>query len=157
MTHDTTRRALLKGAPAATALIALPAAISAQDGAPVAYTREEFEAGCKSAAQVAYFHMARAWIDRWEALGGYFSLRYDRDQKPNGIMRGMLCGTDNWTQTDEGREDIPPHARIVRNEDHSGAIRALEGLLELCPGMRDAVREIAGAQCMTRWAKGGEA
>lgn len=157
MTHDTTRRALLKGAPVATALIALPAAVIAQEPTPDTYTREELDAGRKSAEQVAYLHLARAWIDRWEALGGYFGLRYDRDLRPDGVMRGMLCGTDNWTQTDEGREDIPPHTWIVRNEDHSGAVRALEGLLELCPGLRDAVREIAGAQCMTRWAKGGEA
>lgn len=113
------------------------------------YTREEYEAGRKGAENIAYLHMATAWIDRWKALGGDFNFRLDKEGQPCGLLRGMTCMFENIEPTDRDREDIPPH--------HDGAVKALEGLLELCPGLREGVREVAGKECFTRWARGQEA
>lgn len=156
----TTRRALIAGAPSATMLVALPIAATASEPQPIPedlYTSEEYAAGRKSAEEVAYLKMARAWIDRWDALGGNFGFVYDRDGSPKQVMRGMIVDTDLWKPTDEGREDLQPHMWLVEEKEHSGALRALEGLLALCPGLREAVHDLGGKRAFARWARGVEA
>jgi hypothetical protein len=90
--------------------------------------------------------MARAWVDRWRALGGDFGFIYNREGLIEGVTRGMLCGTDLWTdRTDRVHPKLEPHARLIEDGHHAGAVKVLEGLLMLVPGLREAVREIAGS------------
>ena len=121
-----------------------------------AFTREEYDAGRESEREVAYLIMARAWIDRWKSLDGSFGLIFKNGEPPQ-LTRGMLIATDLWAPTDNGREDIPPHTWMMDECDHHGAVRILEGLLELCPGLREAVREIGGREAFARWATAKEA
>jgi hypothetical protein len=160
MESTTTRRAQLK---ATTATAAPLASSPASSGAATTaadddhYTREEYEAGRKSAEEIAYLWVARAWLDRWKALGGNVGLTYDGDLNPIGVHRGMVADPDFWThRTDEGRDDIPPHVWLYRDGHHEGAYKALEGLLVMVPGLKDAVSEIAGREAMTCWAQGRE-
>lgn len=74
MSTDTTRRSLLIAAPVVALTVAIPAAGKRSDdmnmmsriqaSADDHYTREEHEAGRKSAEEIAYLSVARAWIDR---------------------------------------------------------------------------------------------
>jgi hypothetical protein len=121
------------------------------------YTREEYEAGRASAEEIAYLHMARAWIDRWKALGGSFGMVYTPDGRPDSLLRSMTMALETWDRPDKGREDIPPHTWIIEDRHHDGAVKVLEGLLELTPGLREAVREIGGRETLARWAQGQEA
>lgn len=159
MKTTTSRRTPLKAAPPADAPITSPRAAAPDGETPGGerYTCQEYEAGRKGAEEIAYLHVARAWMDRWKALGGDVGLTFDRDLKPMGVHRGMLVALELWTPTDQGREDIPPHTWLVREDLHDGAVKALEGLLELVPGLKDAVREIAGREAFGRWAAGREA
>lgn len=158
--NTTSRRRLLLAAPAAV-LVAAVSAVSAVAGEEPAeadtFTREEYDADCTSAAEVAYLYMARAWVDRWKALGGDFGLSFNNDGTVRGVLRGMICGADLWAPTDQGREDIRPHTWLTREEHHDGAVKALEGLLELVPGLREAVREIAGREAYARFGRQQEA
>jgi hypothetical protein len=154
----TSRRALLKAAPAAATAVALPTVVVAQvadeDGRITGYTREEYEADCQSAREIAMLWVARAWVDRWKALGGDFGMRLNRQYQPESLTRGMICDPDLWTRTDRDRQDLPPHVRLVADYQHEGAVKALEGLLELAPDLAVAVREIGIREAMTRWAQG---
>jgi len=108
-------------------------------------------------ARSAYHQVARSWVDRWKALGGDVAVSYDRDLNPVGVHRGMLMDLDLWPRSDKERDDLPPYARLVEDRHHAGAVRALDGLLELTPGLRDAVREIAGQEALGRRASRQEA
>jgi hypothetical protein len=126
----------------------------ASEPASELFTREEYEAGCESAREIAMLWVARAWSDRWKALGGDFGLRLDRERRPVGVTRGMICGMDLWERKDRDREDLPPHVRLIEDHQHEGAVKALEGLLEITPGLKEAIHEIGGREAMTRWARG---
>lgn len=154
----TSRRALLKAAPAAATAVALPTVVVAQvadeDGRIPEYTKEEYNAGCKGAAEIAMLYVARAWVDRWKALGGNFDLRLNQYGQPVSLSRGMICDPDIWTRIDQDREDLPPHVRLIKDHQHEGAVKALEGLLEITPGLKEAVKEVGGREALTRWARG---
>jgi hypothetical protein len=130
---------------------------AAEHAESTTYSKKEHEAGRAGAAEIAYLWVARAWMDRWKALGGNVGLSYDQEMKPVGVHRWMVADCDLWTPTDEGREDIPPHVWLYRDEHHDGAVKALEGLLAMVPGLQNAVREIAGQEALARWALGKEA
>lgn len=121
-----------------------------------AYTPEEYDAGQKNAANVAYLHMATAWVDRWKALGGDFGLEYNNGGQPKRLLRGMTMMLETWERTDKPRDDLPPHVKITEERHHDGAVKALEGMLELCPGLREAVREIGLREVYTNWAHGAQ-
>jgi hypothetical protein len=133
------------------------AAPAPEQAEPDTYTGEECEAGRKCAEEIAYLHVARAWADRWKALGGDFGLTYNNDGSVKGAHRGMICGADLWTPTDRGREDLRPHTWLTEDHHHEGAVKALEGLLELVPGLSDAVRHIASQEAYTRFGRRQEA
>lgn len=163
MESTTSRRELLKATPTAAALIALPCASSSEAAEPVTedgrYAREEYEAGRKSAEEIAYLWVACAWMDRWKALGGDVGLSFRPDGRVAGVHRGMTCMTELWAPEapDREREDLPPHTWLIEERHHDGAVKALEGLLELVPGLRAAVREIAGREAFQRFAETQEA
>lgn len=109
----------------------------------------------KRAEEIAYLRVARAWVDRWRALGGSFGFICDADGQPGQLHRGMPLDLDRWEPTDKGRDDI--RFRLIEEKHHAGAILALEGLMEMVPGLQDAVREIGGRDAFTLRAQGGEA
>jgi len=155
-THTTSRRSLLG------ALALSPAALAFLAAAPAEAEAETIEeprdpcdmgedwhaghaAGYESGHEIAILRIARAWIDRWEALGGNFGLMYNRDGTPKSVLRGMLMAQELWTKPDEGRADLPPHTWLTDWErQHDGAVKVLEGLLVLVPGLRDAVLQCSG-------------
>lgn len=153
---STTRRALIAALPAASVVGIIPAAAQTPDALAREISPEERTAAFESGMQSAMLWVARAWIDRWQALGGDFGLRYNPAGQPEGIMRGMTCALDYWARTDRDRADLPPHTWLVEDQHHDGAVKALEGMLELLPELAEAVREIAGRQCFSRWASDRE-
>ncbi|KRA80306.1 hypothetical protein [Altererythrobacter sp. Root672] len=160
MENNTTRRALLKAAPIAAAAVAIPGAAFAASTPAIEedrYSLEEYAAGRQSAEEIAYLHMARAWMDRWKALGGDVSLTFGSDTHAPRVGRSMLVALDYWQPTDTGREDIPPHTWLTEERQHEGAVKALEGLLELVPGLREAVRDLARQEAYGRWLSEREA
>lgn len=88
---------------------------------------------------------AKAWIDRWRALGGYFGYTRKKGEEPR-LMRGMLICLDLWKPTDRDNPDLPPHAWLIEPEHHAGAVKVLDGLLELTPGLQEAVKAVAAVE-----------
>ena len=104
--------------------------------------------GFDSGSEVATLHMARVWIDRWKAAGGNFGQSFN----PNGSFRGLLRGMAEprfWTPTDEGNPQLEPHLWLTDPAHQRGAVKVLDSLLTLVPGLQDAVFEIVGAQLLS--------
>jgi hypothetical protein len=104
--------------------------------------------GFQSGGEVAFAYIAGAWIDRWHAAGGSFGIRYDTEGQFSGIMIGRSASPDFWTPTDKDRPDLPPHLWLYEDEHMDGALRALDGMLQLCPRLREAVGEKAAARLL---------
>jgi hypothetical protein len=139
----TSRRALL-GALVGTAALAgsIGAGIAAPAEAATVAEPDRYETGRKTGEEIALRHMARAWIDRWKAAGGDFGLSGSR------VIFGNV-ESYIWEPSDHGRADLAPHVWLTEPEQQRGAIKALEGLLTLTPGLKDAVRGIVGVQLLT--------
>lgn len=86
---------------------------------------------------------AHAWIDRWRALGGTFGV-IQRNNEPARPTRGMLVALEHWEPTDRSHPTLKPHTWLVDEKDHAGAVRVLEGLLDLQPGLEQAVFAVVG-------------
>lgn len=84
---------------------------------------------------------AEAWIDRWKAAGGDFGIAYNADGSFRSLLRGMI-EPDLWKPTDPDNPALAPHERLTEEEHQRGAVKVLEALLTLVPGLRDAVYEI---------------
>ncbi len=140
---NTTRRAViaaLAGTPIFAGTIA--AGISeAAEAAPTAPT--------DTGAEIAMLHVARAWVDRWRAAGGDFGAMFPRGEGRGHVIFGSL-DPSFWTPTDADRADLPPHVRLTEERHPRGALRALEGLLILTPGLREAVIQIVGTSVLNR-------
>lgn len=142
MSNEPTRRAILSAAVALPAVIAAPALAETQpeDG-------DRYQLGFDSGSEIATLHMARAWIDRWKAAGGSFGISWNADGSFRSILRGMAepC---IWTPTDEGNPQLEPHQWLTDSAHQRGAVKVLDSLLTLVPGLQDAVMEIVGYQLL---------
>jgi hypothetical protein len=49
-----------------------------------------------------------------------------------------------WTPADRDNPRLEPHLWLLDKAHQPGAIKALDGLLELVPGLEEAVHEAAG-------------
>jgi hypothetical protein len=105
------------------------------------------EAAYRSGGEIALYHMARAWLDRWQACGGDFGWSWNADGSCRGMVRGMP-EADYWTPTDEGNDKLPPHTWLVEERHQSGAVKVLEGLMVLVPGLRETVHDIVGSKLL---------
>lgn len=90
----------------------------------------------------AMLEVARAWIDRWQALGGSFGYSYPRGEEPR-LMRSMVVATDLWQPTDRANPDLPTHTWLIEEKQHDGAVKVLEGLFVMVPGLKEAVSAVA--------------
>lgn len=149
MTHDrASRRQVLAALATLPAIAALPAYTPAE--AETEAPDEEgdrYQHGYDSGKQIATLYMARAWIDRWRAAGGNFGIAFNPDGSFRSLMRGR-AESYTWTPTDEGNEALEPHTWLLEEPHQPGAIKVLEGLLTLVPGLQDAVTEIVGYQLL---------
>lgn len=119
----------------------------------VAAEDDPYWAGFNSGSEIATLNMARAWIDRWKAAGGNFGKSFNSDGSFRCLMRGM-AEPRFWTPTDEGNPKLEPHQWLVDAEYQRGAVKVLDSLLTLVPGLEDAVFEIVGLQLATSDVKG---
>lgn len=78
---------------------------------------------------------ALAWLRYWRSLG------HDVTHQATWIGRKVALGIGEECQA--GPLDLPPHLAIWNGEQHSGATRAMEALLDMVPGARNAVHFIA--------------
>lgn len=85
--------------------------------------------------------VAEAWVDRWRALGGDFGA-VRRPGEPATATRGMLMALEYWKPTDRDNPRLAPHAWLTEKKHHAGAVKALEGMLELVPDLQDAVFDL---------------
>ena len=109
---------------------------------------DPYRIGFDEGTETATLDMARAWIDRWKAAGGDFG----RSFNPDGSLRGSTRGMSEprfWKPTDEGNPKLEPHQWLIEAAHQSGAVKILDSLLTLVPGLQDAVFEIVGAQLPT--------
>lgn len=134
----TTRRTVIA------AIGALPLAASAVP-ALAEPQGEASDAAPDNSGEIAMLWMARAWVDRWNACGGDFGCRYNPDGSFHSVMRGVP-EPRFWTPTDEGNAELPPHCWLIEKGHHAGAVKVLEAMLELVPGLRDTITQIVGAQ-----------
>ena len=131
----------------------VPMPVGPVESLPEDTEEDRFELGARSGSELAMLTVARAWIDRWKAVGGHFGLAYN----PDGSVRGVMMGKAEprfWTPTDEGNVSLPPHMWIVEEQHQRGAAKALEGILELVPELSDTVLEIVGYQLLAQPSRG---
>lgn len=84
---------------------------------------------------------AKAWVDRWRALGGDFGSMQRAGGTPT-FTRGMVVDLDLWKPTDREHPLLAPHAWLIEPEHHAGAVKVLEGFLALVPGLQDSIRAL---------------
>jgi len=107
-----------------------------------------YRIGFDNGTEIATLHMARAWIDRWKAAGGDFGTSFNPDGSFRSLTRGMI-EPRFWTPTDEGNPKLEPHQWLTEQTHQRGAVKVLDSLLTLVPGLQDAVFEIVGNQLLT--------
>jgi hypothetical protein len=152
---NTTRRAALAALAGTVAFagtigaaIASPAVADPMPGEPTPEGNrlydEAFGHGSKEGSEIALLYVARAWINRWKAAGGFFGCIYE----PNGETRGFGIGWGEFDLTlpDSIHSTLPPHVQITDEAHCRGARKALEGMLELVPQLRETVWEIVSPQ-----------
>ena len=119
------------------------------------YSKDDMNVAREKGAEVAYLLVARAWIDRWKALGGTFDLSFDKEGKVASLHRGMWVDPDYWKPSDSERDDLPPHVKLLIERHHEGAVKALEGLHEMLPDLQKAIKELAAQEVWQRYAGRG--
>lgn len=139
--NTTTRRALL-GAIAAIPALALAAPALAD---PPTEPNDDRLRHFNDGMEIGFLFVARAWLDRWHALGGNFSVAWKPGQ-PGQVMIGHPMPYA-WTPSDDWGSGMAPHLWLGEG-DHTGAVKALQGLLALVPGLREAVFEIGGRRAL---------
>ena len=110
---------------------------------------DQYRVAFDSGSRCAMAHVARAWVDRWRALGGDFGLVWPGDG-PERLTMGMIVDLDLWKPTDRQRGELEPYLCLEERSDHHGATRVLGGMLELVPGLREAVRDVVGPSVFGR-------
>jgi hypothetical protein len=97
-------------------------------------------------------HVARAWIDRWQAAGGDIGVAWNNDGSFRSYTLSMW-EPGYWEPTDEAAGKLPPHLWLRESGHQAGAKRVLEAMLEMVPGLENEVRQIAGSKALQRWAQ----
>ena len=85
---------------------------------------------------------AAAWIDRFEACGGFFGQIYN----PDGSVKTASMGFPMpyvWQPPKLHNPKLPPCDLILEESQHEGAVKMLMSLLTLVPGLKAAVYELA--------------
>lgn len=165
MTENTlaaSRRAVILGLAGSVTLGAMGAAIAVPAEAADAETIPPgadgpdaydigYDYGSKSGKEIMLYHVARAWIDRWKAAGGYFGHSYALDGSVEGLGIGWCeYGTNDpdWTPRDGDDSPLEPHIRLSESKHCRGARKVLEAMLVLVPGLKDIVRECAAQELL---------
>jgi hypothetical protein len=155
-TTNATRRAVIAGlagsvAFAGTIGAAISGAEAATPGEPTPEGNrlydEAFGHGFKEGGEIALLHTAQAWVNRWKAAGGDFSIMWPVEGGKGVLMFGQ-CEPHVWQPTDEAGGALAPHLCLTEPEHQAGAIKALEALLHLVPGLREAVRDVVGIEAI---------
>lgn len=55
-----------------------------------------------------------------------------------------------WEPTDKDNKKLAPHMWLVEEDHHFGAVKILEAMLVMVPGLREAIHEIAAMQLWPR-------
>jgi hypothetical protein len=85
---------------------------------------------------------AAAWIDRFEALGGYFGYVRNAD----GSVKNAAMGYPMpyvWQPPKLHNPKLSPCDCIIEESQHEGAVKMLMSFLALVPGLRTAVYDLA--------------
>lgn len=86
--------------------------------------------------------VAAAWIDRFEAVGGFFSHLYSPNKEKRGVGMGYPMPY-TWEPPKLQHPKLPPSEQILEESQHEGAVKMLMSLLTLVPGLKAAVYELA--------------
>lgn len=86
--------------------------------------------------------MADAWIDRFEAIGGYFGYVYNTDGTPKCRVMGHPMPYV-WEPPVQQNLKLCPSEQILEGSQHEGAVKMLYSFLALVPGLRSAVYDLA--------------
>jgi hypothetical protein len=141
-----TALAMLAGAPVAA--LAIPAAANAE-ASPSEDAERDYATGREDGSDLAFHYVARAWIDRFKALGGQFGLCQHLDSPR--LRAGIgLPEPYVWEPPAEQNPGLEPHEHITDPADHQGAVKALLGLLTLCPQLRAVVYQLGAYEALTR-------
>lgn len=108
---------------------------------------EAFGHGFKEGGEIALLHVAHAWVNRWKAAGGDFGVMWPAEGGKGTLMFGQ-CEPHIWQPTDRPDGALAPHLCLTEPEHQAGAIKALEAMLALVPGLRDAVRDVVGIEAI---------
>lgn len=85
---------------------------------------------------------AAAWIDRFEACGGFFGETSNRDGSVNSLSMGFPMPYV-WQAPKLHNPKLSPCDRILEESQQEGAIKLLMSFLTLVPGLKAAVYELA--------------
>ena len=85
---------------------------------------------------------AAAWIDRFEAVGGFFGRAYN----PDGSQKSVCTGYPMPYTFEPPKLHNPKLSIcdcILEESQHEGAVKMLRSFLDLVPGLRSAVYDLA--------------
>ena len=85
---------------------------------------------------------AAAWIDRFEAVGGYFGRIYNPDGSEKSLGMGHPMPY-SWEPPKLHNPKLSICDCILEESQHEGAVKMLRSLLDLVPGLKSAVYELA--------------
>jgi hypothetical protein len=94
------------------------------------------------AASPGMRQFAAAWIDRFEALGGYFGRIYNADGSVKSAAMGYPMPY-TWEVPKLQNPKLSPCNCILEESQHEGAVKMLMSFLQLVPGLKAAVYELA--------------
>lgn len=86
--------------------------------------------------------VADAWIDRFEACGGFFGMIYNRDGSAKSASMGFPMPYV-WEPPKLHNPKLAPCELILEPSQQVGAIKTLMSMLALVPGLKAAVYELA--------------
>lgn len=85
---------------------------------------------------------AAAWIDRFEACGGFFGNTYNADGSVQSAGMGFPMPYA-WEPPKLHNPKLSPCYCILEESQHEGAVKMLMSLFPLVPGLKSAVYELA--------------
>jgi len=86
--------------------------------------------------------VAAAWIDRFEAVGGFFGRIYSSDGSVKSVGLGYPMPYV-WEAPKLHNPKLSPCECILEESQHEGAVKMLMSFLPLVPGLKSAVYELA--------------
>lgn len=86
--------------------------------------------------------VAAAWIDRFEAVGGFFGNIYNADGSVKSASMGFPMPYA-WDPPKLHNPKLSPCDLILEESQQEGAVKMLMSLLALVPGLKAAVYELA--------------